>query len=58
MQKRNTYFEQVPLEVVKKTVEKYATREEENPAAKDEDIQQSRLPYESGKGVQSNGSPV
>ena len=58
MQKRNTYFEQVPVEVVKKTVEKYATQEEENSAASDEDFQQSRLPYESGKGVQSNGSAV
>jgi len=58
MQKRNTYFEQVPLEVVKKIVEKYATQEEENPALKDEDIQPSQLPYESGNGVQSNGSAV
>jgi hypothetical protein len=58
MPKKNTYFEQVPLEVVKKIVEKYATREEENSALKVEDIQPSQLPYESGKGAQSNGSAV
>ena len=58
MQKRNTYFEQVPLEVVKKIVEKYATQEEENPALKNPGIQESKLPQALGKTVQTNGSAV
>ena len=58
MAKNNTYFEQVPLDVVKKTVEKYANQEEENPALKDAGIQESKLPQVLGKTVQTNGSTV
>jgi len=56
MPKKNTYFEQVPLEVVKKIVERDANQEEENPALKDEVIQESKLPQVLGKTVQTNGS--
>jgi len=58
MAKKNTYFEQVPLEVVKKIVERDANQEEENPALKDESIQESKLPQVLGKTVQTHGSPV
>ena len=56
MPKKNTYFEQVPLEVVKKIVERDADQEEESPALKDEVIQESKLPQVLGKTVQTNGS--
>jgi len=58
MAKKNTYFEQVPLEVVKKIVERDANQEEENPALKDEGIQESKLPQVLGKTVQTNGSAI
>ena len=58
MPKKNTYFEQVPLEVVKKIVERDANQEEENPALKDAGIQESKLPQALGKTVQPNGSAV
>jgi hypothetical protein len=58
MAKKNTYFEQVPLEVVKEIVERDADQEEENPALKDEVIQESKLPQVLGKTVQTNGSTV
>ena len=55
---KNTYFEQVPLEVVKKIIKRDADQEEENPALKGEDIQESKLPQVLGKTVQTNGSAV
>ena len=58
MAKKNTYFEQVPLEVVKKIVERDANQEEQNPALKDEGIQESKLPQVLGKTVQTNGSAI
>ena len=58
MPKKNTYFEQVPLEVVKKIVEREANQEEENPALKDESTQESKLPQVLAKTVQTNGSAV
>ena len=58
MQKKNTYFQQVPLEVVKKIVERDANQEEENPALKDEGIQESKLTQVLGKTVQTNGSAI
>ena len=58
MVKKNTYFEQVPLEVVKKIVERHANQEEENPALKDEGIQESKLTQVLGKTVQTNGSAI